>query len=142
MSFRACSDAVFRLDVIKKNKFKAPTPIQAQALPAIMSGRDIIGVARTGSGKTLAYLLPLFRRTRTHVIVCFSHVCGADIMDQRPVEQGEGPIALVMTPTRELGVQIFSEVRRFAKHLNVRVRMHLYLFCPFLTFFRFIFILL
>ena len=61
-----------------------------QAIPAIMNGRDVIGIAETGSGKTLAYVLPMLR----HVI------------DQRPIEDGEGPIALVIAPTRELATQI------------------------------------
>lgn len=51
-----------RLDIIKANNWENPTPIQAQTLPAIMSGRDIIGVAKTGSGKTLAFVLPMLRR--------------------------------------------------------------------------------
>ena len=94
-----------RLDVIKKLGFTAPTPIQSQAIPAIMSGRDVIGVAKTGSGKTVAFLLPLFRH----------------IKDQRPLEQMEGPIAVVMTPTRELAVQIHRDCKPFLKVLNLRV---------------------
>ncbi|TFL05682.1 P-loop containing nucleoside triphosphate hydrolase protein [Pterulicium gracile] len=92
------------LDVIKRLNYTAPTPIQAQAIPAIMSGRDIIGVAKTGSGKTIAFLLPTFRH----------------IKDQRPLEQMEGPIAIVMTPTRELAVQIHRECKPFLKALNLR----------------------
>lgn len=65
-------------------------PIQAQALPAIMSGRDVIGIAKTGSGKTLAYVLPALRH----------------IKDQPPLAQGDGPVALVMAPTRELVQQV------------------------------------
>jgi len=57
-------------------KFEKPTPIQAQAMPAIMSGRDVIGIAKTGSGKTLAYLLPMLRH----------------ILDQPPIQPGDGPI--------------------------------------------------
>lgn len=98
------------LDVIKRLNYTAPTSIQAQAIPAIMSGRDVIGVAKTGSGKTIAFLLPLFRH----------------IKDQRPLEQMEGPIAVVMTPTRELAVQIHKECKSFLKVLNLRVR-----FCRF-----------
>lgn len=94
------------LDVIKKHGWTAPTPIQAQAIPAIMSGRDVIGVAKTGSGKTIAFLLPLFRH----------------IKDQRPLEQMEGPMAVVMTPTRELATQIHRECKPFLKVLNLRVR--------------------
>jgi len=70
-----------------------------------MSGRDIIGIAKTGSGKTLSFLLPMFRH----------------IMDQRPLEQEEGPIALLMSPTRELALQTFHEVRKFSKALKLRV---------------------
>ncbi|KAI0347385.1 P-loop containing nucleoside triphosphate hydrolase protein [Trametopsis cervina] len=92
------------LEVIKKLGYAGPTPIQAQAVPAIMSGRDVIGVAKTGSGKTIAFLLPLFRH----------------IKDQRPLEQMEGPIAVIMTPTRELAVQIHRECKPFLKVLGLR----------------------
>ena len=92
------------LDVLKKNRYDKPTPIQAQAIPAIMSGRDVIGIAKTGSGKTLAFLLPLFR----HVI------------DQRPLDAEDGPIALIFTPTRELAIQIYNECKKFCKVLKLR----------------------
>ncbi|KAF8974340.1 P-loop containing nucleoside triphosphate hydrolase protein [Flammula alnicola] len=92
------------LDVIKRLGYTGPTSIQAQAIPAIMSGRDVIGVAKTGSGKTIAFLLPLFRH----------------IKDQRPLEQMEGPITVIMTPTRELAVQIHRECKPFLKVLGLR----------------------
>ncbi|OCH90696.1 P-loop containing nucleoside triphosphate hydrolase protein [Obba rivulosa] len=92
------------LEVIKRLNYAAPTPIQAQAIPAIMSGRDVIGVAKTGSGKTIAFLLPMFRH----------------IKDQRPLEQMEGPVAVVMTPTRELAVQIHRECKPFLRVLGLR----------------------
>jgi ATP-dependent RNA helicase DDX46/PRP5 len=72
-----------------------------------MSGRDVIGVAKTGSGKTIAFLLPLFRH----------------IKDQRPLNGGEGPMAIVMTPTRELAMQIYREAKAFLKVLNMRVSL-------------------
>jgi ATP-dependent RNA helicase DDX46/PRP5 len=99
------ADYLFRLDVIKRLNYTAPTSIQAQAIPAIMSGRDVIGVAKTGSGKTVAFLLPVFRH----------------IKDQRPLEQMEGPMAIIMTPTRELAVQIYRDCKPFLKVLNLRV---------------------
>jgi ATP-dependent RNA helicase DDX46/PRP5 len=102
----AQSTIPYSLDVIKKHGWTAPTPIQAQAIPAIMAGRDVIGVAKTGSGKTIAFLLPLFRH----------------IKDQRPLEQMEGPMAVVMTPTRELATQIHRECKPFLKVLNLRVQ--------------------
>ncbi|KAG8887018.1 pre-mRNA processing RNA-helicase [Tulasnella sp. 332] len=92
------------LDVIARLGYTGPTPIQAQAIPAIMSGRDVIGVAKTGSGKTMAFILPLLRH----------------IKDQRPLDAMEGPMALVMTPTRELAVQIHKEMKPFLKALNLR----------------------
>ncbi|KAJ3084183.1 pre-mRNA processing RNA-helicase, partial [Quaeritorhiza haematococci] len=93
------------LEVIRKVlKYEKPSPIQAQAIPAVMSGRDVIGIAKTGSGKTIAFLLPMFRH----------------IKDQRPLEPMEGPVALIMTPTRELAVQIHRECKPFTKVLNLR----------------------
>ncbi|KAH8067932.1 helicase [Aureococcus anophagefferens] len=82
-----------------------PFPIQKQALPALMSGRDVIGIAKTGSGKTLAFVLPLLRH----------------IMDQPPiVDGGDGPVALILAPARELALQIWREAKRFANPLGLR----------------------
>eukprot|EP00468_Gymnochlora_sp_CCMP2014_P005705 CAMPEP_0167750518 /NCGR_PEP_ID=MMETSP0110_2-20121227/6042_1 /TAXON_ID=629695 /ORGANISM="Gymnochlora sp., Strain CCMP2014" /LENGTH=1365 /DNA_ID=CAMNT_0007635861 /DNA_START=143 /DNA_END=4240 /DNA_ORIENTATION=- len=89
---------------LERLAYKKPFAIQATAIPAIMSGRDVIGIAKTGSGKTLAFLLPMFRH----------------IMDQRPLEKDEGPMAVILAPTRELAIQIHLEARKFAKPLGVR----------------------
>ncbi len=91
--------------VIDRHDWKEPFPIQKQAIPAIMGGRDVIGVAKTGSGKTLAFLLPMFRH----------------ILDQPPLGDREGPIGLIMAPARELAVQIYNECKRFTKALALRV---------------------
>ena len=82
--------------IVNKLKYQQLTPIQAQALPAIMSGRDVIGISKTGSGKTLAYLLPLMRQVKA----------------QRDIKTDEalGPLAFDLAPTRELAVQIHEEV--------------------------------
>lgn len=64
------------MDILKKNSYEKPTPIQAQAIPIILSGRDMIGVAKTGSGKTLAFVLPMIRH----------------IKDQSELEDTDGPI--------------------------------------------------
>jgi ATP-dependent RNA helicase DDX46/PRP5 len=92
------------LDVIRDQKFQSPTSIQCQALPAIMSGRDVVAVAKTGSGKTVAFILPMFRHVK----------------DQRPVENLDGPIGLVLAPTRELATQIHRECKPYLKALNLR----------------------
>ncbi|KAL7820055.1 hypothetical protein V8C26DRAFT_394228 [Trichoderma gracile] len=92
------------LDVISSLGFDKPTPIQMQALPALMSGRDVVGVAKTGSGKTMAFLLPMFRH----------------IKDQEPLKDTDGPIGLIMTPTRELATQIHRDCKPFLKMMNLR----------------------
>jgi len=71
-----CGVSKKQYENLKKNNYEKPTPIQTQAIPAIMAGRDLIGIAKTGSGKTLAFLLPMFRH----------------IMDQPPLEDTDGPI--------------------------------------------------
>uniref|UniRef100_A0A7S3GI67 RNA helicase n=1 Tax=Palpitomonas bilix TaxID=652834 RepID=A0A7S3GI67_9EUKA len=90
---------------LEKANYTHPTPIQAQAIPIALSGRDLIGIAKTGSGKTLAFTLPML----------------VHIMDQRHIRRGEGPIGIVLAPTRELAQQIYSEVKRFAKGFGLLV---------------------
>ena len=99
-----CGLGVQPLDVIHILGYDAPTSIQSQAIPAIMSGRDVIGVAKTGSGKTIAFLLPMFRH----------------IKDQRPLDGLDGPVGLILSPTRELATQIHRECKPFLKALNLR----------------------
>lgn len=91
------------LNVVENLGYEKPTPIQMQALPVIMSGRDVIGVAKTGSGKTMAFLLPMFRH----------------IKDQDPVKD-DGPIGLILTPTRELATQIYRDCKPFVSALGLR----------------------
>ncbi|KAF7719338.1 DEAD box Pre-mRNA-processing ATP-dependent RNA helicase, prp5 subfamily [Penicillium ucsense] len=99
-----CGLGVQTLDVIERLGFDGLTSVQAQAIPCIMSGRDVIGVAKTGSGKTMAFLVPMFRH----------------IKDQRPLSNMEGPISLIMTPTRELATQIHKDCKPFLKALGLR----------------------
>ncbi|CAI4277169.1 CIH_collapsed_G0004310.mRNA.1.CDS.1 [Saccharomyces cerevisiae] len=86
--------------ITEKLHFGSLTPIQSQALPAIMSGRDVIGISKTGSGKTISYLLPLLRQVKA----------------QRPLSKHEtGPMGLILAPTRELALQIHEEVTKFTE---------------------------
>ena len=78
-----------------------PTPIQAKAIPVILSGRDVIGVAQTGTGKTAAFVLPLLERL-------------ANTQPERRMR------VLVIAPTRELVAQIEENVRAYGKHLPLR----------------------
>jgi len=80
--------------------FEKPTPIQAKAIPVLLSGRDLIGGAQTGTGKTAAFGLPIIQR-----------------IDPSRVE----PQALILAPTRELAVQVAGDLHDFAKHSGLRV---------------------
>ena len=71
---------------MKKAGFKIPTPIQAQGWPIALNGNDMVGIAKTGSGKTLSYILPA-------LIHC---------KKEKPLRNGDGPVCLVLAPTREL----------------------------------------
>ena len=93
------------MNVLKKCNYEKPTPIQAQAIPTVMSGRDMIGIAKTGSGKTLAFVLPMLRHC----------------LYQPALDENDGPIAIMMTPTRELALQIYKETRKFCKPLKLTV---------------------
>ncbi|GAB2282188.1 DEAD-box ATP-dependent RNA helicase 24 [Dionaea muscipula] len=90
---------------ITKQGYEKPTPIQCQALPIVLSGRDIIGIAKTGSGKTAAFVLPMI----------------VHIMDQPELAKEEGPIGVICAPTRELAHQIYVEAKKFAKPFGLRV---------------------
>ena len=93
------------MKAIRKAEYTQPTPIQAQSIPAALLGRDIIGIAKTGSGKTAAFIWPML----TH------------IMAQRELREGDGPIGLILAPTRELSIQIYNEARKFGKVYNLSV---------------------
>lgn len=92
------------MEVIRRQGFAQPTPIQCQGWPMALSGRDMVGIAETGSGKTMAYMLPAL----VHI--------GA----QPPLRPGDGPIALVLAPTRELAMQIQVECEKFGASLRLR----------------------
>uniref|UniRef100_A0A8C5DWA2 RNA helicase n=1 Tax=Gouania willdenowi TaxID=441366 RepID=A0A8C5DWA2_GOUWI len=90
MNFHEAGFPSYVMDVINKQNWTEPTPIQAQGWPLALSGKDMVGIAQTGSGKTLSYLLP--------AIVHINH--------QPFLERGDGPICLVLAPTRELAQQV------------------------------------
>jgi ATP-dependent RNA helicase RhlE len=87
-----------------------PTPIQARAIPELLTGRDMLGIAQTGTGKTAAFALPILHQ-----------------LSQKPRNTGNnsprgprGPRALILAPTRELAIQIGEEFRAYGKHLHLR----------------------
>ncbi|KAJ1919300.1 ATP-dependent RNA helicase dbp2 [Mycoemilia scoparia] len=92
------------MDEIRSLGFEKPTPIQAQGWPMALSGRDMVGIAATGSGKTLAYSLP-----------AIVHINAQPLM-----KPGDGPIVLILAPTRELAVQIQKECTKYGASSRIR----------------------
>src|SRR5690606_34670439 len=80
--------------------YMEPTPIQVKAIPAIMAGQDVMGIAQTGTGKTAAFVLPILVRLR--------------------YAQGMDPRALILSPTRELAMQIEENIRQLAAYTDLR----------------------
>lgn len=103
--FEDCGFSSVLMSAITKQGYEKPTPIQCQSLPIVLSGRDIIGIAKTGSGKTAAFVLPMI----------------VHIMDQPELQKEEGPIGVICAPTRELAHQIYLESKKFAKSYGIRV---------------------
>ncbi|GAA6061429.1 hypothetical protein JCM10212_002010 [Sporobolomyces blumeae] len=89
---------------VHEKGWATPTVIQSQAIPMALSGRDLIAISETGSGKTLAYAGPAVVHVRA----------------QPPVEPGQGPIGLVLSPTRELATQILKECQAMSKDDGVK----------------------
>ncbi|HWD67941.1 MAG TPA: DEAD/DEAH box helicase [Caulobacteraceae bacterium] len=85
--------------------YDRPTPIQAQAIPTVLSGRDLLGIAQTGTGKTAAFALPILQRLAA---------------DRRPAPR-RGCRVLVLSPTRELASQIADSFRAYGRHLGLSV---------------------
>ena len=84
--------------------YTQPTPIQAQAIPLVLSGRDVLGIAQTGTGKTAAFGLPLLQR-----------------LAENPAQyEPRGARALILAPTRELALQIGDSLRSYGRHLKLR----------------------
>jgi len=103
-TFEEASFPEYVLEEIQRAGFREPSPIQVQGWPIALSGRDMVGIAETGSGKTLAFLLPAI----------------VHINAQPYLSRGDGPIVLVMAPTRELAVQIQEECNRFGKSSKIK----------------------
>ncbi|MEO6970642.1 MAG: DEAD/DEAH box helicase [Chthoniobacterales bacterium] len=105
MPFRSLGldDRIFK--AIQEAGYTEPTPIQSAAIPEILAGRDVIGIAQTGTGKTAAFVLPILTK-----------LASAPNDGKR-----RGMRALIVAPTRELVVQIEENVRAYAKHLPLRM---------------------
>src|ERR1700704_3242506 len=92
------------VSVLEELGYEEPTPIQRDAIPPLLAGRDIVGQAGTGTGKTAAFALPLLQRA----------------LGDGPAT-GPGPSVLVLVPTRELAMQVAEATYRYGRHLGARV---------------------
>ena len=95
------------LRAVSEQGYTEPTPIQAQAIPLVLQGRDLMGGAQTGTGKTAGFVLPLMQRLARHQNSSASPA-------RHPVR------ALILTPTRELAAQVEESVRTYGKYLSLR----------------------
>jgi len=87
--------------------YTTPTPIQAQAIPGVLAGKDLLGIAQTGTGKTAAFALPILHRLAAN---------------RRPALR-QGTRALILSPTRELATQIAQSFKTYGRHMNMTVAL-------------------
>jgi ATP-dependent RNA helicase RhlE len=103
MSFASLGLSTPILDAIAEQGYETPSPIQVQAIPAVLQGKDVMGAAQTGTGKTAGFTLPILER----------------LSKGRPAQANQAR-ALVLTPTRELAAQVADSVSIYGRHLPLR----------------------
>jgi len=113
------------LQAVHDAGYSEPTPIQIAAIPLILAGHDVIGIAQTGTGKTAAFVLPILMKlaeSKQTVTEAYNAARNRQSGRRLTVESSDrGPRALVVAPTRELVVQIEENVRAYAKHVPLRM---------------------
>jgi ATP-dependent RNA helicase RhlE len=106
MSFESLGLSPALLRALADNAYTTPTPIQAEAIPLVLAGHDVLGGAQTGTGKTAAFGLPLLQRLSE---------------GNKPAAGPRKPRALVLVPTRELAVQVADSLRSYSKYVRLNV---------------------
>jgi ATP-dependent RNA helicase DDX46/PRP5 len=117
LDFYQCGLNTKIMEILSSKQIEKPFPIQMQAIPTIMSGRDCLGISETGSGKTLAYVLPMLRHVQSRLAGIKLNKGG--INTNYKLKNEKGPIALILVPTRELATQICEEIRSFTNILSI-----------------------
>src|SRR5512133_1185450 len=107
MSFESLGLCAELLSAIATHGYTEPTPIQAQAIPVIFEGCDLLAGAQTGTGKTAAFALPIVQR----------------LSEKTPAEKRRKPRALVLVPTRELAAQVSEQLQNYGRRLSLRSTM-------------------
>ena len=106
-SFEGLGLSAELLRAVAEQGYTVPTPIQAQAIPVVLSGRDLLGAAQTGTGKTAGFALPLLQRLSAQANISASPA-------RHPIR------ALILAPTRELAAQVHEDVRAYGRHVKLR----------------------
>ncbi|WP_420582834.1 DEAD/DEAH box helicase [Reichenbachiella sp.] len=88
------------LNAVEEARYASPTPIQKKAIPLVLAGHDVMGIAQTGTGKTAAFVLPLLMKLK--------------------YAQGQDPRALILAPTRELALQINENIKKYSTYVDLR----------------------
>jgi ATP-dependent RNA helicase RhlE len=105
MTFESLGLAPALLRALSENNYTTPTQIQAEAIPLVLAGHDVLGGAQTGTGKTAAFGLPLLNR----------------LAKETPPNGPRKPRALILVPTRELALQVSESLRAYGRHLRLNV---------------------
>lgn len=106
MSFKSLGLSAFLLKALDELQYKAPYPVQQQAIPALLQGKDVLGISKTGSGKTAAYLLPIL-----------------ELLSKNKVEKKDRHVrVLVLVPTRELAIQVHESATQLSAHLPQQIK--------------------
>ncbi|RXK82922.1 DEAD/DEAH box helicase [Filimonas effusa] len=106
MSFTSLGLSAFLLKALDEQQYKAPYPVQEQAIPALLKGKDVLGISKTGSGKTAGYLLPIL-----------------ELLSKNKIEKRDRHVrVLIMVPTRELAIQVNDSFGRFSHHLPQQIK--------------------
>ncbi|WP_421132152.1 DEAD/DEAH box helicase [Alteromonas sp. A079] len=103
MSFSTLGLCTELLSTVTEKGYSEPSPIQKNAIPAILNGRDVIAIAQTGTGKTASFSLPILQ-----------------LLAEKPRQQEEGIRALILAPTRELAAQVAKNVETYSQNMNIR----------------------
>jgi ATP-dependent RNA helicase RhlE len=103
MSFTSLGLSAPILDAVAEQGYETPTPIQVQAIPAVLDGKDVMGAAQTGTGKTAGFTLPILHR-----------------LSKGRLAQANQARALILTPTRELAAQVGESVSIYGRNLPLR----------------------
>ncbi len=107
MSFSALGLNPALVEAVHQAGYTQPTPIQQQAIPAVLQRRDLLAAAQTGTGKTASFVLPILQ-----------------ILSAQPIQKPRPVKALILTPTRELAAQIEEQIQKYGKELSPKLKHH------------------